>query len=83
MTDRPATLFSRYSNLGIYTLADTQGHVNASGKAMAIKFTLFEPFKRPLRLKRIQQILANKATMQGLTPVTRDGFEAIRSEGLS
>jgi ribosomal protein S18 acetylase RimI-like enzyme len=83
VTDRPATLFSRYSTLGIYTLADIQGHVNASGKAMAIKFTLFEPFKHPLRLKRIQQILANKATMQGLTPVKRDGFEAIRSEGLS
>jgi hypothetical protein len=50
---------------------------------MAIKFSLFEPFKRLLRLKRIQQILANRATMQGLTPVQRDGFEAIRSEGLS
>jgi hypothetical protein len=44
---------------------------------------LFEPFKRPLHLKRIQQIVANKATMQGLTPVKRDGFEAIRAEGLN
>lgn len=83
MTELPATLFSRYSNLGIYTLPEIQGHVNTSGKAMAIKFSLFEPFNRRLPLKRIRQILGNQATMQGLTPIKREAFEAIRSEGLS
>ena len=83
VTSAPKILFSRYSNLGIYDLSDIQGHVNASGEAMAIKFSLFEPFKCPVNLKRLREILSNKTTMQGLTPVQRSGFEAIRSEGLS
>ncbi len=81
-TDEPAKLFQRYSDLGIYTLDDIANHVNSAGTAMAIKFSLFEYFQRPVRLSRIQQHIQNRATMQGLTPIRREGFEAIRSEGL-
>ncbi len=43
----PTVLHSRYSDLGIYELADIERHRNRQGNAMAIKFALFEPFSRP------------------------------------
>jgi ribosomal protein S18 acetylase RimI-like enzyme len=39
--DEPTKLFARFSDLGIYKLGDIEHHLNASGHAMAIKFSLF------------------------------------------
>jgi ribosomal protein S18 acetylase RimI-like enzyme len=78
----PARLFLKYAQLGIYQLHNIEEHENSLGQAMAIKFSLFESF-RPVGLIRIRQHLANKTTLQGLTPISRDGFEAIRAEGLT
>lgn len=49
---------------------------------MAIRLGLFEPFENPVTLARIGAILSNGTNAQGLTPIGRDPFETIRSEGL-
>jgi ribosomal protein S18 acetylase RimI-like enzyme len=82
LIDKPRRLFRRFARLGIYELADVEGHANNHGNAMGIKFALFEHFSTPVVLKRIRAILDNNATMQGLTPITREAFETIRNEGL-
>jgi ribosomal protein S18 acetylase RimI-like enzyme len=81
--DIPSSLFQRFSQLGIYTLNDIEGHANASGRAMAIKFSLFEPFPHPISLSDIIKHLGHKTNVQGLTPIPREAFEAIRSGGIS
>ncbi len=82
LIDTPQKLFKRFSRFGIYTLSDVEAHANAQGNAMCIKFALFEHFTSPVSLARIRAILRNNATMQGLTPIAREGFETIRSEGI-
>ena len=81
--DEPTKLFARFSDLGIYKLADIQHHQNSTGNAMAIKFSLFESFLHTVPLKRIHIFLGSNPTFQGLTPISRDGFETIRSAGLA
>lgn len=84
LIDNPAKLHAKFSDLGIYQLNDIRGHIHkATGWAMAIKFALFEHFLKPVGLAKIQSILGHHATMQGLTPVSREGFEKIRNKGLS
>ena len=78
----PKALYGRFESLGIYDLADIAPHKNAKGDAMAIRFGLFEPFHEAVTLARIRAILGNKTTVQGLTPIGRDAFERIRSEGI-
>jgi hypothetical protein len=81
--DKPTKLFAQFSDLGIYEVPDIQRHQNVRGNSMAIKFSLFESFLHPVSLKSMRDVLAQKTTFQGLTPISRDAFEAIRSVGLS
>lgn len=83
VVDEPTNLFARFSDLGIYDLSDIQHHQNVRGNSMAIKFSLFESFLRAVSLKSMREVLAQKTTFQGLTPISRDAFELIRSMGLS
>ena len=79
----PPRLYQAFSALGIYQLSDVEGHKDAQGHAMAIRFGLFEPFNHPIALSRIRVLLAKARLIpQGLTPISRDGFELVRSEGL-
>jgi len=48
-----------------------------------LRFGLFEPFEKPVTLARIRDILGTATNVQGLTPIDRDSFEVIRSEGLA
>ena len=80
--DSPANLFQNYSDMGIYALPQIEGHTNSAGLAVAIRFSLFESFSEPVLLARIRQHLGQQTTFQGLTPLTRDAFEAIRTEGV-
>jgi ribosomal protein S18 acetylase RimI-like enzyme len=80
--ERPSSLHAKFANLGVYALADVGRHANVAGQAMAIRFGLFEPFENPVTLARIRVIVRNETNVQGLTPITRDALEAIRSEGL-
>lgn len=80
--DTPVALHSRFSNLGIYQLSDVNAHANTAGNAMAIRFGLFEPFEKPVALTRIREFLGNATNIQGLTPISRDPYERIRTEGL-
>ena len=82
MIDTPKNIHKRFESLGVYQLADVERHQNGRGRAMAIRFGLFEPFARPVPLDRIRDILRQRTNVQGLTPISRDGFEQIRSEGL-
>jgi hypothetical protein len=82
MIDTPPVLFGRYSDLGIYTLADVVGHENSRGHSMAIKFALFEPFVNPVSLRNIRQCIGHGTTVQGLTPIPRDAFQQILSRSV-
>jgi ribosomal protein S18 acetylase RimI-like enzyme len=79
MIDTSPVLFGRYSDIGIYTLADVVGHENSRGHSMAIKFALFEPFVNPVSLRNIRQCIGHGTTVQGLTPIPRDAFQQILS----
>lgn len=81
--DTPSALYACYSDLGVYKLADINAHRNRQGNAMAIRFGLFEPYLRTVGLARIRGHLANRTNVEGLTPITRSGFEKIRQEALS
>ena len=81
--DSSSALFDRFSNLGVYKLHDIQAHENRHGQAMAIKFSLFESFPRPVALAEIRGHLGHTTNVQGLTPIERDAFENIRTQGLS
>src|SRR5262249_6003426 len=78
----PKELYSRFADLGVYRDADVKRHANKAGDAMAIRFGLFEPFESVVTLARIRAILGLRTNAQGLTPIGRDAFEAIRSQGL-
>jgi ribosomal protein S18 acetylase RimI-like enzyme/predicted transcriptional regulator len=78
----PANLFKAFSSLGIYTLPDIDAHTNNAGNAMAIKFALYEDFLTPVPLSQINKILGHPTKPQGLTPISRDGFEKIRDAGI-
>ena len=80
---KPEVLYEQFARLGIYHLDDVKRHAKHSGRAMAIKFALFEPFPTLVRLARIRQLLGNQSNLQGLTPISRDQFEAIRNQGLA
>jgi predicted transcriptional regulator len=81
--DAPADLFQRFSDLGIYKLSEIEAHKNRQGYAMAIKFSIFEPFSDPVLLKDIHRYSGQKTTFQGLTPISWEVFEMIRSQGLA
>jgi hypothetical protein len=81
--DQPSRLYERFAKLGIYRLPDVTSHANARGEAMAIKFSLFEPFSHVVALTEIIDHLGHKTTVQGLTPIPREVFESIRTSGLS
>lgn len=82
MIDTPATLFGNFSNLGIYTLDDVNGHANSRGQSMAIKFALFEPFTSPVSLRSIRRCIGHGTTVQGLTPIPHGAFEQILSKSV-
>ena len=82
VVDSPDVLFGRFSERGVYCLADIRRHA-ARGRAMAIHFEMFEPFGRPVTLDEIREILGNGTNIQGLTGITRDQFERLRLRGLS
>jgi ribosomal protein S18 acetylase RimI-like enzyme len=79
----PQHLYDRFSDRGIYTLANVQEHIDKQGRVMALQFGLFEPFRQPVLLARIRAILGQPTNVQGLTPIRRDAFEQIRAEGLA
>jgi len=60
----PETLFIRYGDLGIYTVAEICNHLNADGHAMAVRFTWFEAFERPITLDRIKKFV------KGFNPIS-------------
>jgi ribosomal protein S18 acetylase RimI-like enzyme len=79
----PQALHHRFSDLGIYELANVQAHADRRGRAMALRFGLFEPFRQAVPLARIRAILGQPNNVQGLTPIPRDAFERIRTEGIA
>jgi predicted GNAT family N-acyltransferase/predicted transcriptional regulator len=57
--DDPESLFVRYGDLGIYAPADIQGHVDANGHAMAVRFTWFEAFEKTVPLDQVKRRVPN------------------------
>jgi len=56
--EEPEDLFLRYGGLGVYEIANIQGHVRKhDGKAMVIRFGWWVPFPYPVSLKDLQSDL--------------------------
>jgi N-acetylglutamate synthase-like GNAT family acetyltransferase len=85
MVDIPEELFAKFGGLGIYGIDDIRGHVGKRGEhrghSLAMRFGSYVPFSAPVKLKRMQTILARKVIPQAITPIAGEEFEALRRTG--
>jgi predicted transcriptional regulator len=79
--DEPAVLFERFSDLGVYQLADLETHKCHRGKAMALQFSDFEAFPHPVLLADIRRYVGHKTSIQGISPILGSAYEKIRAHG--
>jgi ribosomal protein S18 acetylase RimI-like enzyme/predicted transcriptional regulator len=82
-TAAPEALWSSFASLGVYSKEQVREHANRAGDAMAIVFTLFEPFARDVDLDEVRRLLGRETRFQALSAISRDEFEGIRRQGLA
>ncbi|MCL4233467.1 MAG: hypothetical protein KJ042_02995 [Deltaproteobacteria bacterium] len=76
----PESLFIQYGDLGIYKTADIREHLDAEGRAMAIRFTWFEAFERPVALNQVKRSIPRFNPISTVRIAYRQ-FENLRLEG--
>ena len=74
--DDPETLYVRYGGLGIFGLKDIQELAKRTGKAMAIRFTWFEPLDQIVPLTKIREVVPS------VNPVTVFAIDHDQYKGL-
>lgn len=81
---KPKDLYRRFRNLGVYewenVLLDV-AHNKLDNDIMAIRFTDTEPLNNPIPLKKLQEILGKKVTMQGTFYISKEDFAKIYTLG--
>ncbi len=81
---KPKELYRRFRNLGIYewenVLLDV-AHNKLDNDIMAIRFTDTEPFSNPIPLKKLQEVLGKKVTMQGALYISKEDFAKLYTLG--
>lgn len=81
---KPKDLYRRFRNLGVYewenVLLDV-AHNKLDNDIMAIRFTDTEPLSNPIPLKKLQEILGKKVTMQGTFYISKDDFAKLYTLG--
>lgn len=84
--DYPEVLHAIFGELGVYELSQVRQHIKKGGeldgRALAIRFSHYVPFSRPVSLHEVRQVLGQVAmTPQGLHPISMSAYEEIRTKG--
>ncbi|MFF3328750.1 GNAT family N-acetyltransferase [Streptomyces sp. NPDC002888] len=85
--DTPDALFSKFEHLGVYGRAEVHGAADASGHAMALRFSDTEIFPEPVTLRRLA-LLARELglpwssnSLISLSKISNELFQAVYQEG--
>jgi predicted transcriptional regulator len=84
LIDTPDTLFSKFEHLGVYGRAEVQEAADASGRAMALRFSDTEIFPRPVTLRRLTSLakeLGLPLSLISLSKISNELFQAVYQEG--
>ncbi|MFF7845402.1 GNAT family N-acetyltransferase [Streptomyces ossamyceticus] len=84
LIDTPDTLFSKFEHLGVYGQAEVRGAADASGRAMALRFSDTEIFPKPVTLRRLTSLakeLGLPLSLISLSKISNELFQAVYKEG--
>ncbi|MEV6963208.1 GNAT family N-acetyltransferase [Streptomyces sp. NPDC051207] len=87
LIDTPDTLFSKFEHLGVYGRAEVQEAADASGHAMALRFSDTEIFPKPVTLRRLTSLARelglpwSSNSLISLSKISNELFQAIYKEG--
>ncbi|WCD99476.1 GNAT family N-acetyltransferase [Streptomyces sp. HUAS 31] len=84
LIDTPDALFSKFEHLGVYGLAEVQEAADASGRAMALRFSDTEIFPKPVTLRRLTSLareLGLPLSLISLSKISNKLFQAVYQEG--
>lgn len=81
---KPKDLYRRFRNLGIYEERNILGIArnNLNKEIMAIRFSDTELFEQTIPLKKIQEILEKKETLQNSCYISKESFAKIYTLGI-
>ncbi|MBC9714313.1 GNAT family N-acetyltransferase [Streptomyces sp. TRM66268-LWL] len=84
LIDTPDALFSQFEHLGVYGRGEVRAAADASGRAMALRFSDTEIFPRPVTLDRLNALAQNLAlplSLMSLSKINNALFQAVYEEG--
>ena len=84
LIDTPDTLFSKFEHLGVYGRAEVQEAADASGRAMALRFSDTEIFPKSVTLRRLTSLtkeLGLPLSLISLSKISSELFQAVYEEG--
>ncbi|MDX3864576.1 MULTISPECIES: GNAT family N-acetyltransferase [Streptomyces] len=87
LIDTPDTLFSKFEHLGVYGRAEVQEAADASGHAMALRFSDTEIFPKPVTLRRLSSLARelglpwSSNMLISLSKISNELFQAVYKEG--
>ncbi len=84
LIDTPDTLFSKFEHLGVYGRGEVKAAADASGRAMALRFSDTEIFPRPVTLRRLTSLtkgLGLPLSLISLSKISNELFQAVYKEG--
>lgn len=84
IVDTPDALFSRFEHLGVYGPAEVRSAADASGRAMALRFSDTEIFSKPVTLRRLDSVagsLGLRLSLMSLSKISNKLFQAVYEEG--
>ncbi|MFJ4920234.1 hypothetical protein [Streptomyces sp. NPDC088725] len=87
LIDTPDSLFSKFEHLGVYGRAEVLGAADASGRAMALRFSDTEIFPEPVTLRRLTSLARelglpwSSNSLISLSKIKSELFQAVYKEG--
>lgn len=87
LIDTPDSLFSKFEHLGVYGRAEVHGVADASGRAMALRFSDTEMFPEPVTLRRLTSLARelglpwSSNSLISLSKIRNELFQAVYQEG--
>ncbi|MER7235356.1 GNAT family N-acetyltransferase [Streptomyces olivaceus] len=87
LIDTPDVLFSKFEHLGVYGRAEVERAADASGHAMALRFSDTEIFPKPVTLRRLTSLARGRGltwspgSLISLSKISSELFQAVYQEG--
>ncbi len=87
LIDTPDTLFSKFEHLGVYGQTEVREAADASGRAMALRFSDTEIFPKPVTLRRLTSLARGRGiplspgSLISLSKISSELFQAVYQEG--